>query len=180
MSSKRDGGAWLLPLLSWHFWTAKCQAPPSRKGVHSLAFIAFFVIFHKISCVVHGLPDSGTIETMPDTNIEPELTSLRTKLTVEIDKDKKEIECLKKRMNKNEVLLEAGERRFGGDSPCHRPDTGYGSKRQTIREAINRITKLRFIQDEVEAEIKKINPAMEVDRNRIRAALWAMTERNKA
>ena len=107
MSSKRDGGAWLLPLLSWHFWTAKCQAPPSRKGVHSFAFIAFFVIFHKISCVVHGLPDSGTIETMPDTNIEPELTSLRTKLTVEIDKDKKEIECLKKRMNKNEVLLEA-------------------------------------------------------------------------
>ena len=31
----------------------------------------------------------------------------------------------------------------------------------------------------MEAEIKKINPAMEVDRNRIRAALWAMTERDK-
>jgi hypothetical protein len=115
---------------------------------------------------------------MPDTNIEPELMSLRTKLAVEIEKDRKEIESLKKRMNKNEALLEAVKGALSVRHPVS-SEAGYGSKRETIREAINRIPKLRFIQDEVEDQIRQINPAMEINRNRIRAALWNMTERGK-
>src|SRR5206468_4163951 len=83
----------------------------------------------------------------------------------------------KKRISKNEVLLEAVKGSLAAMHPVNANTTGYGSKRDTIREAINRIQKSRFVQDEVEDQIRRINPKMEINRNRIRAALWSMSHK---
>src|ERR1039458_9027254 len=49
----------------------------------------------------------------------------------------------------------------------------YGAKSETIQTAI-RALKGNFTQDAVEAEIRRINPSMEINRNRIRSALWIL------
>jgi Arc/MetJ-type ribon-helix-helix transcriptional regulator len=115
---------------------------------------------------------------MSTENIEPELTSLRTKLAVEIENDQKEIEIRKRRIEKNTALLHAVR---GSLSTLHLDSTtaGYGSKAEMIRDAIRRLPNQRFTQDDVEAEIKRSNPEIELNRNRIRAAIWTLCNKHK-
>jgi hypothetical protein len=115
---------------------------------------------------------------MTTSNIEPELNSLLNKLTVEIESDQKEIEIRKKRIEKNEVLLRAVRGSLGVTN-ASKESTGYGTKAETVKLAIQQIQKPRFTQDDVEAEIKRVNPNMVINRNRIRATLWTLQDRNE-
>ena len=60
-------------------------------------------------------------------NIEPELTSLRTKLAIEIENDTKQMEVIKKRIIKNTTLLNAVKGSLGMVRPETKA-TGYGSR----------------------------------------------------
>lgn len=115
---------------------------------------------------------------MNNSNIEPELNSLRSKLVVEIENDTKQIEVLKKRITKNEELLHAVKGSLGALNPISKP-SGYGSKSETIREAIESIQSRKFTQTDVEEAIRKLNPDMIINRNRIRAALWTLQDRKE-
>jgi len=109
-------------------------------------------------------------------NIEPELNSLRAKLAVEIDRDEKQIEILKKRISKNSTLLNAIKGSLGALHPEGKP-TGYGAKLDTIKDAIRGISTDPFTPDDVENALKSGSQAMEINRNRLRSALWTLASR---
>jgi|SRR5579872_5110143 len=114
---------------------------------------------------------------MTNVNLEPELNSLKTKLAAEIESDLKQAEFLKKRAEKNQILLNA----IRGSLNITSPDAvaeSYGAKSKTIQNAIGSLAG-QFTQDDVELEIRRINPAMEINRNRIRAALWTLSSKYK-
>lgn len=111
-------------------------------------------------------------------NLEPELDSLEPKLVSAIRDDRQEIEIRTKRIQRNEELLRAIRNAKGALHPEEKRNE-YGSKRQIIRSAISRIQKPRFTQDEVETEIRRVHPEMEIDRARIRAALWDLCEKRR-
>ena len=115
---------------------------------------------------------------MENTNIEPELQSLRVKLEAKIEKNTNQIEILKKENIADEALLQNVKRSLGALHPESK-QTGYGSKSETIRDAINSIPIDRFTQDQVEAAIQLLKPGMPLNRNRIRAALWALQDRGE-
>ena len=108
--------------------------------------------------------------------IDSELNSLSIKLEAQIDSDTKEISVLEKRIEKNGELLKVVRSRLNAGSPSVK-STGYGSKSETVQEAIKRIIKPRFTQDDVEAEIKRVNPNMVIKRDRIRAVLWSLQDK---
>ena len=54
---------------------------------------------------------------MNTSNIEPELNSLLTKLTAEIETDQKEIKIRQKRIKANEILLDAVRGSLGVSNP---------------------------------------------------------------
>ena len=114
---------------------------------------------------------------MTTSNLEPELNSLKTKLAIEIENDLKQVEFLKKRVEKNQALLAAIRGSLNVSSP-DAPATGYGAKSEMIQNAI-RALKAQFTQDDVESEIHRTNPSMEINRNRIRAALWTLSSKYK-
>ncbi len=109
---------------------------------------------------------------MTTSTIEPELNSLLAKLSVEIKNDTEQVEILNKRITKNEKLLHAVKGSLGitGD---------YGGKSETVWRAIEALQKLRFTQDDVQAELRRANPQMEINRNRIRAVLWKFAVKDK-
>jgi hypothetical protein len=115
---------------------------------------------------------------MENTSIEPELQSLRVKLEAKIEKNTNHIEILKKENIADEALLQNVKRSLGALHPESK-QTGYGSKSETIRDAIKSIPIDRFTQDQVEAAILLLKPGMPLNRNRIRAALWALQDRGE-
>jgi hypothetical protein len=116
---------------------------------------------------------------MQTANLEPELNSLLSKLDEQIAEDSKQTDVLAKRIKKNEALRQAIRGSLGALHPGS-DATGYGSKVVMIREAINRLPNPRFTQDDVEAEIGRVNPEIELDRNRVRAAIWTLCNKHKA
>jgi len=115
-------------------------------------------------------------------NIEPELISLRSKLSVEIERDAKDIEFLKKRVAINGALLHAVKGslsiaiRDGSKSAATR---GYGAKSDAVRAAINRLPDSRFTIDDVEREIFNEDPKSDFKRAKLRTALWTLAEKQE-
>jgi len=107
---------------------------------------------------------------MDDATLESDLSSLRARLTSEIESDNKQIEVLKRRIEKHQVLLNAVRGSLGVMRTVVEPE-GYGSKAEMIREAIKRLPP-HFTQDDVERQLRSLYPAMEINRNRVRASLW--------
>lgn len=112
---------------------------------------------------------------MSVSNIEPELTSLDTKLAEEIANDRKEVDFRQKRIAKNESLLRAVRSALGATGSSTRLN-GYGSKSEIIREAIQQVTKPRFTQNDIEVEMKRTNPELHIDRDRVRSVLWTLAK----
>lgn len=127
----------------------------------------------KIFLALDGFGDTVQLMSTSDLDIEPELNSLLSKLTIEIANDNKEIEVRKKRIEKNETLLRAVRASLTARSP-DASIPGYGSKIEKIKDAISRIPKVQFLQDDVEAELRRTHPDLEINRTRIRSALWTM------
>jgi hypothetical protein len=114
---------------------------------------------------------------MVTSNIELE-TSLLNKLTAENEEDQKQIKIREKRMKDNETLIRALRIKLGVSSPANKA-TGYGTKAETVKVAIQQMTKPRFTQDDVQAELKRANPEMQINRERIRAVLWALKDKEE-
>jgi len=110
-------------------------------------------------------------------NIEPELTSLETKLSDEIANDRKEVEIRQKRIAKNDALLRAVKSALGAATGSSIKANGYGSKTEIIYEAIQQLTKPRFTQKDIEAEMKLTNPDLQIDRERVRSVLWTLANK---
>ena len=111
-------------------------------------------------------------------DIDAGLDSLSRKLCDQIDSDNTQIAFLEKRIEKNNDLLKVVRSRLGAVSPAIKA-TGYGSKSDTIRNAIMQIAKPRFSQNDVEFEIKRLNPNMIIKRDRIRSALWTLQDKGE-
>jgi len=111
-------------------------------------------------------------------NIEPELNSLLTKLTAEIQQDQNEVLVRQNRIQKNEALLKAVRGSLIALHPEMKREV-YGSKNQMVKDAISRITSPRFTQDNVESEMRSINPDADIDRDRIRAVLWTLASKKQ-
>src|SRR5690242_5559267 len=116
-----------------------------------------------------GLVSIGSRRFMENTSIESELKSLLSKLTVEIEDDSKEIELRRKRIQKNEELVRALRASLGARQPQGN-GIAYGRKSEMIWDAIMQIQTGQFTQDEVESELKRMNPQVEINRTRIRTA----------
>jgi hypothetical protein len=110
--------------------------------------------------------------------IERELTSLLNKLTDEICADQKEMEVLKKRITSNINLRVALQTRLGATKSAAESAT-YGTRWDNIRKAIRQVAKQRFSQDDIEAEIKRLDPDVEIDRSRLRATLWTFQSKGE-
>jgi Arc/MetJ-type ribon-helix-helix transcriptional regulator len=115
---------------------------------------------------------------MSVSSIEPELTSLETKLSEEIANDRKEVDVRQKRIAKNETLLRAVRGALGATSSATRSN-GYGSKSELIRDAIQQVMKPRFAQKDIEAEITRANPELSIDRDRVRSFLWNFAKKGE-
>ena len=115
-------------------------------------------------------------------NIEPELLSLKTKLTAEIESDTKEIEFLKKRVSKNETLLQAVKGSLSmitREAPAPVSLTNYGAKAATVRAAIKEIPSTTFTMDDVLAELKRQTPNLQMNRPNLRTAIWTLAKRKE-
>lgn len=115
---------------------------------------------------------------MKNANIEPELKSLVSKVAIEIENDSKEIEILKKQIEKNDALLRAVRSSLSAINP-EAKTSEYGAKKDIIRDAIRRISTPQFTQDGVEGEIKRVLPTLDLNRNRVRSALWTMAHKGE-
>jgi hypothetical protein len=108
-----------------------------------------------------------------ETSITPELESLLSKLTEEIASDCGQVEVLQKRIKKNESLLQAIKSRLGVANAI----SGYGAKIEVVRQAVQHLNKTVFTQEDVEIEIKRLNPTLTIDKKRVRAGLWTLANR---
>ena len=115
---------------------------------------------------------------MTTSNIEPELNSLLSKLEVEIASDQKEIDIRSKRIKKNELLLRAVRGSLGVSNPSNKA-TGYGTKAETVKMAIQQMTNPRFTADDIVSEMKRANPDMQINRDRIKSVLWTLANEKK-
>jgi hypothetical protein len=115
---------------------------------------------------------------MTTSNIEPELNSLLSKLEVEIANDQKEIDVRSKRIKKNELLLKAVRGSLGVSNPSNKV-TSYGTKAETVKLAIPQMTKPRFTADDIASEMKRANPDMQINRDRIKSVLWTLANEKK-
>jgi metal-responsive CopG/Arc/MetJ family transcriptional regulator len=113
---------------------------------------------------------------MSATNIEPELNSLETKLAEEIANDRKEVDFRQKRITKNESLLRAVRSALGANSASTKAN-GYSSKSEIIRDAIQQVTKSRFTQNDIEAEMTRAYPEIKIDHERVRSVLWTLANK---
>lgn len=114
---------------------------------------------------------------MNDNGIEQEASSLYSKLEAQNEADLQQVELLKKRIEKNTILLNALRGSLGLLNPSAK--SGYGSQRDAIWNAITQIPKQRFTQNDVEAVLAKIDPNKPRNRAKIRSALWALAERQE-
>jgi hypothetical protein len=114
---------------------------------------------------------------MNNTSLEPELNSLKSKLVIEIENDSKQVEVLKRKIEKNQSLLNAVRSRLSAALPSG-ITSGYGAKSEMIWKSIGEL-KMQFTQDDLEAVIRRISPDTEINRNRIRASLWTLCTKYK-
>ena len=113
---------------------------------------------------------------MSESTLQPELTSLRSKLVDEITKDEKQSELLTKRIEKNKELLHAINGSLGA---IVKEATGYGAVADTIRQAVKSIPAQRFTPDELERQILLLHPTVTVNKESVRQTLWNMVKRKE-
>jgi hypothetical protein len=108
----------------------------------------------------------------PPSDIDQLKLRLEAQLEAKVAQQMADLETLKKELEQDRALLatlkEVRQKASGG----------YGTKSETVKKAIGEIPKPRFTQDDVEEMIKRVNPAMEINRNRIRAVLWDLSDKH--
>src|SRR5437588_498059 len=98
---------------------------------------------------------------MSESTIQPELVSLQSKLTGEIEKDQKEYELIGKRIEKNRELLHAVNGSLG---TLTAQATGFNTRTETIRAAIKAIEKDPFTAVDVEHCLTQYFPTAKIDK----------------
>jgi len=97
------------------------------------------------------------------------------KLTEEIDSDRKQLEAIEKRLTSNEKLKHALQARLGTTAAAK--SSSYGSTWENIRKAVKQIEKPRFTYDDIEAALKQMIPGFQLDKNRLRTAIWTLQDK---
>jgi len=113
---------------------------------------------------------------MTDSNIQPELISLKSKLVNEIEKDEKVVESATKRIEANKTLLHAVNGSLGA---IVAEVTGYGGLAETVRAAIEALEKAVFVPHDIEREIRAQHPAAPLNKPGVRRTLWTFAEKGE-
>jgi hypothetical protein len=111
---------------------------------------------------------------MSESSIQPELLSLKSKLTGEIDRDEKQIEALTKRVDKNKTLLHAVNGSLG---MLVAQATGYGAFTDNIRAVIRSLPNARFNVHDIEEAFRSTFPTAPMQKSAVRSALWNLMKR---
>lgn len=122
---------------------------------------------------------------MNTSNTELDLSGLLNKLTAEnleaenqIKLHQKQIKEVEKRIKDNDDVIRALRSRLGVGNSANKSTT-YGNKAETLRAAIRQITKERFTQFDILAEIERSNPGAQIDREWLRTALWTCNDKKE-
>jgi len=102
-------------------------------------------------------------------------TDLLNKLVSENEEAQKQIKICEKRVKENDVVIRALRSKLGVSNPASKT-TGYGSKAQMIRQAIQAITKPRFTQRDILDEVKRANPDVAISDERVKSVLWGLQD----
>lgn len=89
-----------------------------------------------------------------------------------------EIKIHRKRIAGNDEVIRALRARLGVTNPSKK-SSRYGSKAEILRQAIKQINLTRFTRFDLEKEIKRANPEMEIDERWISSALWSLNKNKK-
>jgi len=111
-----------------------------------------------------------------ESSIQPELVSLRTKLSVEIERDEKQADLIAKRVEKNKALLHAVNGSLG---MLVAQATGYGALTDNVRAVIKSLDKPRFTPVDVENAFRAMFPTAPLNKPAIRTTLWNMAKKNE-
>jgi hypothetical protein len=106
-------------------------------------------------------------------SIEPDLTSLETKLVAVIGSDRKIRDDADKRIKKNEELLRAVRGALSGSGDAQ----GYGSKTTNLLAAIDKISKPRFGMADVETVLNALGTPFK--KAVLRTGLWTLADKGK-
>ncbi len=108
--------------------------------------------------------------------IQPKLVSLQADLAEMVEADEKEIEMLRKRLQKNRELLHAINGSLGAITA---KITGTGNLTDMVRTIIKNLGHDRFTPQHIEHGLTTSFPTVGLDRGGIRTALWNLTKRNE-
>ncbi len=106
-------------------------------------------------------------------SIEPDLTSLQTKLITVIENDRKIRDDSDKRIKKNEELLRAVRGALSGSGDAQ----GYGAKSANLLTAIDKISKPRFGMADVETVLNALGTPFK--KTVLRTGLWTLADKGK-
>jgi hypothetical protein len=112
-------------------------------------------------------------------DIKPELTSLRTKLVLEIEKDTRIRDGADKRIKKNDALLQAVKGALGAidaDDPATN-GASYGSKAQQLRTAIGKLPNDTFGISDVEKQLLQLGTPFK--KAVLRTGLWTLANKGE-
>jgi hypothetical protein len=122
---------------------------------------------------------------MTDTNITPELLSLKlslkSKLSEKIEADMKQAEFYRTRAEKNLVLFKAIKGSLTAEKHQNESESenGYDGLRDALRQAVSAIPNERFTSNDVRAEIAKQFPGSGFKKEEIGRGLWILASRNE-
>jgi hypothetical protein len=107
------------------------------------------------------------------TDIDAKKNSLLAELDAQISDEVRQIDALTKSKERNEALRKALRQSLGVAT------YDYGSKVKVVQRVIDQLPVAQFTQDDVEEQLKKIDPPLEIDRDRIRAVIWSLAKKHK-
>ncbi len=109
-----------------------------------------------------------------ESSIQPELVSLRAKLSGEIERDEKQSELILKRIEKNKALLHAVNGSLG---MLVAQATGYGALTDNVRAVIKSLDTPTFTAVDVENAFRTMFPTAPLNKPAIRTTLWNMAKK---
>lgn len=113
-----------------------------------------------------------------DFRLLEELEAVRAPKENKIKALEKEIKAIQKELKGDDELIRVLRSRLGVASSPQKT-SGYGSKAEILRQAIKQVTLTCFTRFDIEKEINRINPDMEVDESWINTALWSLNKHGK-
>jgi hypothetical protein len=121
-----------------------------------------------------------------ESDLEKDLAALKDKLSAAIMEDRRQIDVLRQRINKNQAFLNFADASLNGYQPStpapstipRRPKgrpRQSGTKREAALKAIRGLNKDVFTGDDVLAEIKRRFPEIYLTRAQVSSLMWKLS-----